>query len=164
MSFPARNSASFFAGSASPVRADSSICIFSVMISLRSAGTCLPASRRTRSPITSSAASTVCSIPSRLTTAFSRVIFSKASSAFFAFPSCIIPTAVLRITTAAIIQASASSPKRTEIPPAAARTYRNGSASWEKSRDKKDGPAHFSTSFGPKLFRRLFTASRESPP
>ena len=52
----ARNSASFSTGTDSPVRADSSTSRLELLVSRISAGTCAPASRSTRSPVTSSAA------------------------------------------------------------------------------------------------------------
>ena len=118
----AEKPASLWTGAASPVRADSSAIRSSVHKSLRSAGTCLPVSSTTRSPGTSSAASISWSVWSRRTTAFRRVIFFRASRAFFAFPSWIMPTAPFKAATAAMIQASPISPRNTEMTPAAAST------------------------------------------
>ena len=110
----ARNSASFSTGTDSPVREDSSTCRLELLVSRISAGTCAPASRSTRSPVTSSAAGISLRIPSRITIVCGLVSFFNASSAFRAFPSCSMPTRALTTTTVPMITASLSSPRKTD--------------------------------------------------
>ena len=78
----AKNAASFSTGRDSPVSADSSIFRFQVFVRRKSAGTCIPASRITRSPAESSAAATFRIFPSRRTYASGLVSFFSESRAF----------------------------------------------------------------------------------
>ena len=91
-------SASFSEGTDSPVRADSSLLRLELSSSRASAGTKSPASRWMMSPGTSREASMTSVLPFRNTLAWGADIFFKASSAFSALLSCIIPMMALRIT------------------------------------------------------------------
>ncbi len=77
------------------MRAASSISRVAATISRPSAGTRLPASKRTMSPGTSSAASISIAAPSRRTRAMSFNIFSRAARLASAFDSCRRPSTAL---------------------------------------------------------------------
>ena len=131
----------------------------------RSAGTCRPASRITRSPGTRPAASISLCSPPRTTTARSRVICFKDSTAFSAFPSWITPTTPFNVTTARITAASPHSPNITEITAAASRTKINESQSWSMKRFAIDRRGGSSSSFLPYVCRRASASAwvRPSP-
>ena len=102
-------SAAFSEGTDSPVSADSSLLRLTLRISRASAGTKSPASRRMISPGTSSAASMICSAPSRSTRAWGADRPFSASSAFSALLSCITPTMAFNITISRISTGSKNS-------------------------------------------------------
>ncbi len=113
---PSSTEAAFLVtGSDSPVRAASSICRLAVSSRRTSAGTKLPASRKTMSPGTSSRAGTLMRCPSRRMAASGAASFFKASSACSARRSCTTPIIVFRTTIARMASASTHSLSRMEI-------------------------------------------------
>ena len=103
----ARTGSAFFStGTDSPVRDDSSTRICAASIRRRSAGTIVPASRRTTSPGTRSRARTVVLSPSRTTWASGAAISLRLCSACSARLSCVAPTNALRITIARMMTES----------------------------------------------------------
>ena len=91
-------SASFSAGTDSPVSADSSDLRFALSRRRASAGTKSPASSLIISPGTTSCAEIMCSLPPRITRACGADIFLSASSAFSALFSCTSPITAFRMT------------------------------------------------------------------
>ena len=108
-------------GTDSPVKDASSIWNAAISISLASAGTLLPVSRRIKSPGTNSLESISISIPSLMTFAFSAVNFFSASIACSALYSWINPKIPLSTTIVEMTIASSFSPIRREITRAARR-------------------------------------------
>ena len=94
----------------SPVSNDSFITKFSVFINLKSAGTSLPVSNITMSPITSSSDGISILFPSLITKASIFIRFSNASAFILAFHSCIVPNIPSSIITTNINIPSNSSP------------------------------------------------------
>ena len=85
------------------------------MVSLISAGTILPSSKITKSPVTKSSALISLNFPFLLTIHWGEESFFKASRAFSALDSWIVPTMLFKKITTKIIIASAHSFKHKEI-------------------------------------------------
>ena len=93
---PDRVSASFAAGTLSPVNADSSICSALEVTIRPSAGTSSPAAISTTSPATSCSAGISASAPSRRTRAVAFIIDCSAFIALSALPAWRSPTTALK--------------------------------------------------------------------
>ena len=133
--------ASFSLGTLSPVRADSSLFRLTLFSSRASAGMKSPASRRMMSPGTSWAASMTCSFPSRSTLAWGADMFFRASMAFSALDSCIMPSRAFNTTMSKISTGSKNSmgswPKQATTKLTAAASSRMSiitSLNWSKNR------------------------------
>ena len=101
-------SAFFSTGRDSPVSEDSSVFKEKLLIKRKSAGTVLPSSKITISPTTRFSAGISTIFPSLLTVAVGADIFFKASKAFSAFISWMVPIKALIKTTPKIIKTSAN--------------------------------------------------------
>ena len=113
--FSNTGSADFTVGTDSPVKAASSTCKFTACINRISAGTCLPASKKTISPGTNNSLGISVCIPFLFTNALGLVNLCNASIALRAFPSCITPITAFNTITTAIMPASSASFKNREI-------------------------------------------------
>ena len=116
----------------SPVNAASAMRREAREVSRRSAGTIAPSWRTTRSPGTSSAASTTCSVPSRITTAVGADMARSAAIACSARRSCTTPITALSSTMTVMTIVSAGSPTIPEISAATTSRAIIGSATWSR--------------------------------
>ena len=120
-------SASFSAGTDSPVSEASCIFKFAESINRTSAGTMSPSQSNTISPTTNSAAGITLSSPWRNTRAVGALISRNASKEDCAFFSCTMPMAAFKITIANITPASVHSCKTAEITAATIKIHTIGS-------------------------------------
>ena len=122
-------SASFSAGTDSPVNEASWIFKFAESINRKSAGTISPSRSNTISPTTNSAAGITLSSPWRNTRAVGALIFRSASKEDCAFFSCTMPMTAFKTTIENITLASVHSCKTAEIMAATIRIHTIGSKS-----------------------------------
>ena len=164
-SSPSIGATSLSTGALSPVRAASSISSVAATISRPSAGTRLPASKRTMSPGTSSAASISIAAPSRRTRAMSFSIFSSAARLASAFDSCRRPRTALNTVRPMSTMVVPDSPVTTWFTTAApTRMICIRSWYWRRKAATADSAFLAARTFEPCSCRRCFTSAIGEPP
>jgi len=133
----------------SPVRTASITCRLVETMRRRSAGMRSPDWTKTRSPGTSSSASTVRFLPSRITVAVGDIMALIASAAFSALPSCAMPMATLMTTTATMRPTSGQAWKPASTAAAPMRTQMSALLIWSQRRSRKVFLATSVILFGP---------------
>ena len=147
----------------SPVRAASAMRKEAKEVSRRSAGTIAPSARTTRSPGTSSAASTCCSIPSRTTTAVGADMARSAAIACSARRSWTTPMTALSSTMTVMTIVSAGSPTMPEMSAATTSSAIIGSATWSRTMRQTLRPASTGRTLAPYAVRRRCASSAVRP-
>ena len=147
----------------SPVRAASAMRKEAREVSRRSAGTIAPSWRTTRSPGTSSAASTCCSTPSRITTAVGADMARSAAIACSARRSCTTPITALSSTMTVMTIVSAGSPTIPEMSAATTSSAIIGSATWSRIIRQRLRPGSTGRTLAPYAVRRRRASSAVRP-
>ena len=150
-------------GTDSPVRTDSSTIRAIVVSKRRSAGTRMPDSRRTMSPGTSSALSTICSTPSRSTRALGERYRMSERMADSARHSWTKPKRALIAKDATMTLASTHSPSAPATTAASPSATMSGLANWCTRISSGFGGGTSARRLGPKCARRRRASAEESP-
>ena len=100
----------------------------------------------------------------RLTRARIRSICCSAVAPRSAFTSWEVPTTALSRMTAKMKTASAASAKKTDMIPAARRTYMSGLTNWRRNISMTVGGRFAGRVFSPKISRRRTTSASDRPP